>query len=385
MVAGQPSEEWGIDVIYKRGGVYWFNFRFNGEHIQRSTQQGNANVARTMAAVYRTKLAKGEADIEEREAVPSLRNFQQRFLDEIRVRRADHPETIEFYQSKYSGLLKFTPLAQARLDHIDEKLIAQFTAKMVNTDYEKSTINRHLATLKRALRLAAKWRIIQRVPAIEMLSGENQRDFVLSRKQQREYLEVCPEFLRQWAGFAVETGMRRKEIRSMKWPDVHFDPVGEARCGYVHVRGTKSRSSKRNLSLTATAQMILLRQKQISQCEHVFVSDQDHTKPASISAVNHAHERVRKVHGLPAEFVLHSLRHTFGTRLGEADADAFTIMRLMGHSSVTISQRYVHPTPETMENAFLKLEDANREFEQNTPEVTTIFTTLEKAAGGRIQ
>lgn len=372
-------------MIYKRGGVYWFNFRFNGEHIQRSTQQGNANVARTMAAAYRTKLAKGEVDLAEREAIPSLRNFQQRFLDEIRVRRADHPETIEFYQSKYLGLLKFTPLAQARLDHIDEKLIAQFTAKMVNTDYEKSTINRHLATLKRALRLAAKWRIIQRVPAIEMLSGENQREFVLSRKQQREYLEVCPEFLRQWAGFAVETGMRRKEIRSLKWPDVHFDPVGEARCGYVHVRGTKSRSSKRNLSLTATAQMILLRQKQISQCEHVFVSDQDHTKPASISAVNHAHERVREVLGLPAEFVLHSLRHTFGTRLGEAGADAFTIMRLMGHSSVTISQRYVHPTPETMENAFLKLEDASREFEQNRIGVTTIFTTVEKAPGVKIQ
>jgi hypothetical protein len=29
----------------------------------------------------------------------------------------------------------------------------------------------------------------------------------------------------------------------------------------------------------------------------------------------------------------------FGTRLGESGADAFTIMRLMGHSTVTVSQR----------------------------------------------
>jgi integrase len=374
-----------MDVIYKRGNVYWYNFMFKGERVQNSTRQGNANRARDMEAKERARRADGDAGMKERVTIPSLSGFEQRFMDEIRVRRADHPETIEFYQSKYSGLLRFKPMAQARLDHIDERLIAQFTAKMVNTDYERSTINRHLATLKRALRLAAKWRIIQRVPAIEMLSGENQREFVLSRKQQRDYLEVCPEFLRQWAGFAVETGMRRKEIRSLKWPDVHFDPVGEARCGYVHVRGTKSRSSKRNLSLTATAQMILLRQKQISQCEHVFVSNQDHTKPASISAVNHAHQRVREVLGLPAELVLHSLRHTFGTRLGEAGADAFTIMRLMGHSSVTISQRYVHPTPETMENAFLKLEDATREFEQNRIGVTTIFTTVEKVPGVKIQ
>ena len=378
-------------MIYKRGDVYWFNFRFKGEHVQRSTRQGNANVARTMAAAYRTKLAKGEVGLEERETVPSLSAFKERFLNEIRVRRADHPETIGFYEAKYKGLLKFAPLAQARLDRIDEKLIAQFTAKMTRDEYERSTINRHLATLRRALRLAARWRIIDRVPSIELLSGENQREFVLSRDQQREYLNACPEFLRNWAIFAVETGMRRKELRSLKWNDIYFDAVGKAKRGYVHVRGTKSKNSKRNLSLTISAEMVLLRQKQISRCEYVFVRDTDPSKPASISALNHAHERVREIVGLPPEFVPHSLRHTLGTRLGEAGADAFTIMRIMGHSSITVSQRYVHPTPQTMENAFVALEEAARAAEEkraqatNEAGVTTLLTTVAPPAGGRIQ
>ncbi len=47
------------------------------------------------------------------------------------------------------------------------------------------------------------------------------------------------------------------------------------------------------------------------------------------------------------------------TRLGEAGADAFTIMRIAGHSSVTISQRYVHPTPEGMERAFGRMQQVN--------------------------
>jgi hypothetical protein len=183
-------------VIYKRGGVYWFEFRFNGERIQRSTKQGNKNVARDIAAAYRTRLAKGEVGIEERNPIPNLSGFKQRFLDEIRIRRADHPETIQFYECKYSGLLKYAPLAQARLDRIDEEMISAFTARMTADDYERSTINRHLATLKRALRLARKWKLIKGVPAIEMLSGENQREFILSREQQRDYLDVCPEFLR---------------------------------------------------------------------------------------------------------------------------------------------------------------------------------------------
>jgi len=61
----------------------------------------------------------------------------------------------------------------------------------------------------------------------------------------------------------------------------------------------------------------------------------------------------------PADCVLHSFRHTFGTRLGETGADAFTIMRLMGHSTVTVSQRYVHPSPEAVESAVSRMDGLN--------------------------
>jgi hypothetical protein len=71
------------------------------------------------------------------------------------------------------------------------------------------------------------------------------------------------------------------------------------------------------------------------------------------------------------DFVIHSLRHTMLTRLGEAGADAFTIMRIAGHSSVTISQRYVHPTPESLERAFERLENLNtQKFEEADLEET---------------
>ena len=128
--------------------------------------------------------------------------------------------------------------------------------------------------------------------------------------------------------------------------------------------------------IRAAAQIILLRQRQVSRCEYVFVMDTDPARPASVSAVNHAHERVRDALGLSSEFVLHSLRLMFGTRLGEAGVDAFTIMRIMGHSTITVSQRYVHPTPETMENAFVALEFATHEAERKAAEEAE-----EKSAG----
>jgi integrase len=64
---------------------------------------------------------------------------------------------------------------------------------------------------------------------------------------------------------------------------------------------------------------------------------------------------------LPSEFVPHSLRHTYGTRLGESGADAFTIMKLMGHSTVLVSQRCEHPLPEYVDKTVDRLEVMNNE------------------------
>jgi site-specific recombinase XerD len=52
------------------------------------------------------------------------------------------------------------------------------------------------------------------------------------------------------------------------------------------------------------------------------------------------------------------------TRLGEAGADAFSIQNIAGHSSITISTRYVHPTPERIEGAFTALEAYNARKEE---------------------
>jgi len=70
------------------------------------------------------------------------------------------------------------------------------------------------------------------------------------------------------------------------------------------------------------------------------------------------HKRVREALKLPADAVIHSFRHTFGTWLGETGADAFTILKAMSHSTVVVSQKYVHPTPEATERAFERLNAA---------------------------
>jgi integrase len=79
------------------------------------------------------------------------------------------------------------------------------------------------------------------------------------------------------------------------------------------------------------------------------------------NALDHLCKKLRETLKMPNEFVLHSLRDTHGSRLGEAGAGVFTIMRSRGHSSVTVSQRYMHPTPEAMEGAVERPERLNED------------------------
>jgi hypothetical protein len=46
--------------VYKRGGMWWFGFTFNGVRIQESAKTKNKRAAEMIEAARRTALAKGE-------------------------------------------------------------------------------------------------------------------------------------------------------------------------------------------------------------------------------------------------------------------------------------------------------------------------------------
>jgi integrase len=58
--------------------------------------------------------------------------------------------------------------------------------------------------------------------------------------------------------------------------------------------------------------------------------------------IQKAWENARRRAGLE-DLTFHDLRRTFGTRLLEAGVDIVTISKLYGHSSISVTQRYLHP------------------------------------------
>jgi integrase len=217
-------------------------------------------------------------------------------------------------------------------------------------------VSRELATLRRLLRLAHEWKIIDRVPRIRLLRGERVREFVLSYSQEKNYLGATSGDLHDVALLMLDTGLRMGEALKLECSDVRLEPAVGAKHGYVTVRARNSKNSRsRNIPITASVAKVLKQRLSLER----LVFHRGGGAPVSQTWLNEQHRTIRDLLNLPAEFVPHSLRHTFGTRLGEAGADAFTIMKLMGHSTITVSQRYVRPLPESMELAVTRLEALN--------------------------
>lgn len=244
-----------------------------------------------------------------------------------------------------------------------------------------ATVNRELATLRRLLRLAYEWRLIDRVPRIRLLNGERVRDFVLGAVDEQRYLEAAPQPLRDIASLILETGMRIGEALSLKPENVRLDPLPGARFGLLRVQSGKSKNARRNIPLTDSASFILRGRISAPSCSEWVFGNREGL-PYLVTSMNHLHQKVRSALGLPTDFVIHSLRHTMLTRLGEAGVDAFTIMRVAGHSSITVSQRYVHPSSQAVEGAFEKLEAAREKASFPKPKrlpPATIVATVEQA------
>jgi integrase len=57
-------------------------------------------------------------------------------------------------------------------------------------------------------------------------------------------------------------------------------------------------------------------------------------------------------------FVFYDFRHTFATRMAQAGIDLATLAAILGHNSIRIVQRYVHPTAEHKQSAMRRFEES---------------------------
>ncbi len=339
-------------MIYKPKGrrFYMVKFHYEGKLIHKATKATTQAAALDIQAKIRNELARGNWNVLKAKPVPTLAEFLRRdFLPYVESKHTAKPSTARYYSTGVKSLLA-TDLAGLRLDEVTDQHAGQYAARRSNLS--PSTINCGLRTLRRALYLAADWGRLNRRPKITLAKGERQRDRVLSDNELAAYLAACPEPWRDVATIMVGTAMRPSEVFGLRWEHVLLNGEG----GLIQITQGKSRAARRLLPMVPPVSSALKARREAqgqpqegwvfpsaSRCGHFegATAKGQHARALAASKVK--------------PFEPYCLRHTALTRLAAAGCDAFTLARIAGHSSITITQRYCHPQADAIERAFAKL------------------------------
>jgi len=366
--------------IYKRGKFYWYRFVFDGKLIRESTKQGNDKVARQMEAAHRTALAKGEVGIREKKPAPTLKEFlQSEFLPYAKTAHAMKPGTLRYYQQG-SDMLKQSKIVGLAIDQITDQNARHFEAEY--SELSPSGINRGLRTLRRALNLAYQWARIEKPVRIKLAKGERQRDRVLTDDELSEYLNVCPQPWKDCATIIAEEGMRPGEVFALQWQHILLNEHG----GLIRIADGKSKAARRVLPMTPNVFALLAKRSDAAGRPvdgYVFPSKSAEGHFTG-NVAKDQHARALESCGV-TPFVPYILRHTALTNLAKKGADAHTLARIAGHSSIVITMRYVHPQADAIERVFamahgkIKQKRLRGNARQKHAEVGTKVGTLEKS------
>ncbi|MGA3317575.1 MAG: site-specific integrase [Candidatus Korobacteraceae bacterium] len=340
--------------IYKRGDVYWYKFMWKGEVVRESTKQGNDKVARQMEAAHRTSLAKGEVGIRDKKPSLTLGAFAKlQFMPWAEATFAAKPKTWLWYRNGVRRLLACREIAESNIDQLAGEQVAGYVARRQSEGLLVSSINRELQVLRRMLRLALEWGVVERVAKVRMISGEQHREFVLTSEEEARYLAAAPEPLASIATVLADTGFRPEECYRMRWEGITWV---NGRNGTLLVTHGKTAAARRVLPMTQRVRVILETRweaagRPLEGWVWTAPTHSGHVEASSLKKQHNKAVRLSKVR----TFVLYSMRHTFLTRVGESGCDVWTLARIAGHSSIAISARYVHPSEDAVLTAISRL------------------------------
>jgi integrase len=333
--------------VYKPKGskYYKYDFWMYGEHYRGPTKQTVRAQAKLFEGKKRVDLSRQAFGLAPDKIAPLFQTFmEQSFLPHVREQAAENvikKSTLGFYEEKTLRLLEWKPWLTLRLTEIDEELIAKYKTwrlsrkarrRLADAKMKPASVNRELATLKRALHLAAEWKLISRPPAIHIaLKAETGRKYVLTGDVENAYLAKLTYPLREATILMIDLGLRPHECVGLRKADV----IGDT----VHVRAGKT-GPRALLQTARTRRVFQTLAEWFPDSEWVFPGRKAgaHLSRVTLTSQNRV---LRQQHDLPAELVPYSCRHTFGTRLAESGAGAFEIMDSMGHSSIVTSQKYI--------------------------------------------
>jgi integrase len=267
----------------------------------------------------------------------------------------------------------FYDLADKKLSEITPWLIEKWRTARRKAGTKPTTINRDVVALRAAVAKAVEWNLLDAHPlrdikplktdrggVVRYLTADEERRLraALAARdrrivegrvsgnawRERRGQEPLPEiggpygdYLTPLVLVSMNTGMRRGEALALIWENVNL------KTGILTVTGETAKSHQtRHIPLSAGARTVLTAWREQGKGTGLVFLARD---GEALGSVKKAWAAVLADANI-AGFRWHDLRHHFASRLVMAGADLYVVKELLGHSTISMTEKYAHLAPE---------------------------------------
>lgn len=341
--------------VFKKGNNKWYyRFQLNGKEYYRACKGAvDQKTALQYEAIVKAEIMKGNLGILNNKPKPTLKYAVKLYLEYSENNKKSYQSDVRSTEVflEYFGNIDLQDITPAKIEDFKRDVKR-------DTGNKNATINRYLQALSKMLNIAVANDLITKNPmwSVKKLKENNYKTRVLSPEEEKRLFEelergydvvgrnrvkktIYPYIhLKPLIVCALQTGMRRGEILNLKWANIDFE------YNFIELLETKSGKS-RKIPISSKLMEVLNEVK--NNTEYVFINkDTDlpynDIKRSFASVLNRA--------GIK-DFRFHDFRHTAATRMLEKGADIRTVQEILGHSSVSVTERYTHTNAKNKKNA----------------------------------
>lgn len=324
--------------VFLRGDSWVIEYRKPDGRLKRESVGKQGVATKTMAReILRKKehqIKLGQYDMLDT-VIPTLKEFSVEYLKhgkEVVKKRS-------WYRDEYGSKHFLELFGGRKLSEITPKDVDDY--KLIRLKIvAAATVNRELQIIRHLFNLAKRWKKFfceNPVSEAKLLSVNNQKERILTYEEQGKLLGLCNPYLKPILIAALNTGMRKSEILTLKWINVDLDN------GLITIEhaNTKTKTIRR-IPINSAFRKLLLEQKlKSSSNEFIFLS-QNGSPYKRHDSLKGAFERLcKKANIVGLRF--HDLRHTAATRMIEGGASIVAVSKILGHTDIKMTMRYTHP------------------------------------------
>ncbi len=275
--------------------------------------------------------------------VKGAKRYVELFMGYLFSEKGISGHTLRAYRNDLEKFIDFINMSPI---NVEIKDIRGYISFLISTGLKRSSVSRTLATLRSFYRFLYSQGFIKNNPARYVSSIKVDKtlpnfltldDTILLIESPKDggFLSLRDRAILE---LLYGSGLRVSEISNLDMEDVNL------REGVVRVKGKGKKERIVPLSgkcidamRSYLAQRIQIKKK---EGEVFFINRSG--KRLTDRTIRRIVVKYAKEKGIPSRIGPHTLRHTFATHLLESGADLRVIQELLGHSSLSTTQKYTH-------------------------------------------